>query len=218
MNISLARLRLVAVLAALFSIMLLLPGSSDEIDATVPPSQPCGIDSEDPDQCLQRDVSAYRFFQASQQGASFDSLEETPSVEDVLEKGLKLAGASPVHLAFRGTASKDSVRCEWRGVARTAAQREEAIRFWLGIDADTTLPSPSQAESTFMGYVNQMDPRLRDTMEANFKAISRGGLSTDTLFLSCYANYTLHEYLLGPSVTSTPTIATVYDGLGEGRS
>ena len=52
-------------------------------------------------------------------------------VEDVLEQGLHLAGASPLHQAFRGTASVGSVRCEWRGVARTLAQRESAIRFRL---------------------------------------------------------------------------------------
>ena len=41
---------------------------------------------------------------------------DASSVEDVLEQGLRLAGASPVHIAFRGTANAGSVRCEWRGM------------------------------------------------------------------------------------------------------
>ena len=51
-----------------------------------------------------------------------------PTVEDVLESGLYAAGASPSHIAFRGTADADSVRCDWRGKAMTLAQREAAIR------------------------------------------------------------------------------------------
>ena len=59
----------------------------------------------------------------------------TASVEEVLEKGLRLAEASPVHLAVRGTGVSSSTRCDWRGIARTLAQREAAIRFWLGLAA-----------------------------------------------------------------------------------
>ena len=49
-----------------------------------------------------------------------------PTVEELLEKGLYLAEASPAHLAIRGTASGDTVRCAWRGIARTTVQREDA--------------------------------------------------------------------------------------------
>ena len=38
-----------------------------------------------------------------------------PTVEELLEQGLALAGASPVQLAIRGTAAGESVRCAWRG-------------------------------------------------------------------------------------------------------
>ena len=47
------------------------------------------------------------------------------TVEELLAAGLHLAGASPVHLAIRGTAGAATVRCAWRGIARTAAQRED---------------------------------------------------------------------------------------------
>ncbi len=76
---------------------------------------------------------------------------ETPTgtVEAVLEKGLRLAEASPVHLAVRGTGVSNSTRCDWRGIARTLAQREAAVRFWLGLSATDTLPSASFLEVLF---------------------------------------------------------------------
>ena len=69
-------------------------------------------------------------------GDAMSSVGPAATVEEVLEHGLRLAGASPVHLAIRGTAAANSTRCDWRGIARTAGQREDAIRFWLGLDAD----------------------------------------------------------------------------------
>ena len=129
--------------------------------------------------------------------------------------GLALAGASPAHLAVRGKAQADSVRCAWRGVARTLEQREAAIRFWLGLGESTPLPSPADAESQFLTYVNGMDPRFRDTMEVNFKTLAQGGISTDSMFLACYADYSVHEYLLGAGAA---TVTVAYDGLMEGRS
>ena len=69
-------------------------------------------------------------------GAASGGDVDASSVEEVLEQGLRLAGASPVHVVFRGTAADDSVRCDWRGIARTPEQREAAIRFWLDLDDD----------------------------------------------------------------------------------
>ena len=65
-----------------------------------------------------RDVSGFNIFSPVRGGAAFD-LPETLSVEAVLEKGLNELELSPTHVAFRGTAAADSVRCEWRGIART---------------------------------------------------------------------------------------------------
>ena len=43
----------------------------------------------------------------------------TATVEEVLEKGLRLAEASPVHLAVRGTGVSSSTRCDWRALPHT---------------------------------------------------------------------------------------------------
>ncbi len=64
-----------------------------------------------------------------------------PTVEELLAKGLHQAGATPVHLAIRETPATESVRCAWRGIARTASQREATIRFWLGLNADDPIPN-----------------------------------------------------------------------------
>ncbi|MDE2817890.1 MAG: hypothetical protein OXK81_14510, partial [Chloroflexota bacterium] len=55
--------------------------------------------------------------------AMAEAHSETPTgnVEAVLAKGLRLAEASPVHLAVRGTGVSNSTRCDWRGIARTLA-------------------------------------------------------------------------------------------------
>ena len=109
--------------------------------------------------------------------------EEVPSsVEDVLEKGLRLAGASPVHLVFRGTAQEDSVRCDLRGVARTPEQREAAIRFWLDLDDDEALPSASEAERRFVEELNRSSVAYPEAAKANFKTLARGGITTDYQF------------------------------------
>ena len=58
---------------------------------------------------LERHASVMDLFS---DGGAVTALSIGPSatVEDVLEKGLRLAGASPVHLALRGTAAADSPR------------------------------------------------------------------------------------------------------------
>ncbi len=188
---------------------------NDNRQEAIPVTPPCiGHDGE-ASQCSERDVSTFQLFAGPSEGAAYNATVEVASVEDVLEKGLRLSEASPVHIAIRGTAQADSVRCEWRGVARTPTQREEAIRFWLSIDDATPLPSPATVEAEFMSDINRMAPRFRDTMEANFKALARGGLSTETMFLNCYARFTIHEYLHG---SGTNPLDVAYNGMGEARS
>ena len=94
--------------------------------------------------CEPRDLGGLTLVSGQSSGAPYGSAE-TPSLEDVLEQGLQQSGASPVHLAVRGTAGP--VRCDWRGIARTPAQREAAIRFWLDLDDTAPLPSPAEAEA-----------------------------------------------------------------------
>ena len=164
--------------------------------------------------CEPRDVSGYQVYGRSDANVA-DVGERTPTMEDVLEKGLRLAEASPVQIALRGTAAADSVRCDWRGVARTPEQRADAIRFWIGLDADADVPDASYLETLFAVTLDVLDPDYRETAKANFLAIARGGLSNDYLFLTCYADYLAQEYLLG-SGPSSLTIA--YDQKDEARS
>ena len=140
---------------------------------------------------------------------------EAPTVEELLEHGLHLAGASPVHLAVRGTASADTVRCAWRGIARTPEQREDAIRFWLRLDADATIPSATYLEALFTATFDTLAPEFRETAKSNFLAIARGGLSEEYLFLACYADYTVTSFLLGDGPT---TVTVAFDRVGEARS
>ena len=136
-------------------------------------------------------------------------------MEELLEDGLRLVGASPVHLAVRGTAAADSVRCAWRGTARTAAQREDAVRFFLQLDASDTIPDATYLEVLFAATLNLLNPQFRETAKANVLAIARGGLSEEYLFLTCFADYAVTSYLLGAGPT---TVSVAYDQRGEAAS
>ena len=116
---------------------------------------------------------------------------------------------------IRGTPSKDSIRCAWRGVARTFQQREETIRLLLGIDESEPLPSPDELHEQFMVHVNQMASPFRATWETNATTLAYGGLNTDSLFLTCYADYRVHEYILGDG---NNLLTVAYDHLGEAMS
>ena len=177
------------------------------------PAQPCSGADGAIAPCGRRDLSHTDLFPILGGGAA--SIAEKATVEEVLEKGLRLAESSPVHLAFRGAASTDSIRCGWRGVARTVTQREEAIRFWLGLDASITLPTAAELEELFVTVLDDLDPLYPESTRASFRTLVRGGMSEDYLFLSCYVDYAVTEYLLGAGPTS---LTVVYDRLGESMS
>ena len=164
-----------------------------------------------------RGVSALDLFSGrSGSGVTYSAYStREPTVEEILEAGLRLAGASPVHIALRGTASRESVRCAWRGIARTPTQRARTIRFWLGLEPGAAVPDALYVETLFTVTLDTLNPRFRETAKSNFLAIARGGLSTEYLFLACYADYAVSEHLLG-SATSTLTVA--YDRMGEAHS
>ena len=139
------------------------------------------------------------------------------TVEELLAEGLHLAGASPAHLAIRGTPAASSVRCDWRGIARTAAQREGTIRFWLQLGPTVAIPDVATLELLFGVTLDTLDPAYRETAKANFLAIARGGESMEYLFLTCFANYAVTAFLLGTGTTPA-TVTVGYDRRGEAAS
>ena len=178
-------------------------------------NHPCSDDLVTEASCEPRDVSAIDLFSGLSGSGALYIGEPASTLEEVLEKGLELAEASPVHLAARGTADAGSVRCDWRGIARSPAQRELAIRFWLGLDADDALPDGEFLEALFTATFDVIGPAFQETVKSNFLAIAEGGLSEDYLFLTCYADYAASEYLLGAGPTS---LILAYDRMGEAHS
>ena len=90
-----------------------------------------------------------------------------------------------------------------------------AVRFWLRLDAGAETPDSTLLETLFAVTFDALDSGFRETAKSNFNAIARGGLSREYLFLTCHANFTITEYLLGGG----PTAVTVaFDRLEEGRS
>ncbi len=145
------------------------------------------------------------------------SVGQAPTLEEVLADGLDLAGISPVHLAIRGMAMANSVRCAWRGIARTAQQREDAVRFWLQLGPTEAIPSPVYLDVLFGVFVDTLEPRYRETAKANLLAIARGGESMDYLFLTCFADYAVTNFLLGSGATPA-TVTVAYDRMDEAAS
>ncbi len=191
-----------------------LPLSRTHTHKLSPDVEPCQSNSSAPAACAPRDVSDL-IMMHPRSGAA-DGYYSLPDVEELLERGMHGVGASPTHLAFRGAVRDDTTRCAWHGVARSSEQREKAIRFWLGIhDDQEPIPSPSELEDIFNSSIEQMDPRVHDVMRVNFMLLAHGGLSMDALFLACYTDYDVHEYILG----NGPAVLTVaYDNIAEGRS
>ena len=183
--------------------------SSVEASSHCSPPDPCNPRSV-------RDVSQYDIFSSMhQRGGAFEH-GETLDVETLLEEGLHGADVSPTHLVLRGTAQ--DVRCEWRGVARTLAQREEAIRFWLHLDESDSLPSASDVETYFNEILDAINPTYPETTKATFQALARGSLSTDIVFLTCFADIDANPsngYIVG---TGPASLTVAYDTMGEGKS
>ena len=175
---------------------------------------PCSGDADV--SCEPRDVSQFGFGASIPEGAGLAGDLSADSVEDILEKGLLLNEASPVHIAVRGTSVSGSVRCHWRGIARTAAQRERALRYWFGLSTTDTLPSPAEVERRFVAALDgATHVSYVETEKANFRALARGGLTTEYFFLACYVDYTTSEYVLGSGPTS---LTAAYDQLAEANS
>ena len=137
------------------------------------------------------------------------------TVEELLEEGLHRVGASPVHLAIRGTPAASSARCAWRGIARTVQQREDAIRFWLGLAATEAIPDQTFLEALFAVVLDAFDPDFRETAKANFLAIARGGESMDYLFLTCFRRLRGQPTSCWVRGTTPTTVTVAYDPMGR---
>lgn len=118
-------------------------------------------------------------------------------MEETLELGLHSSGQSPAHLVIRATGEPGTLRCDWHGLARTLEGRERAIRFWLGLEEDTPLPSVGELEREFMSYLESFAPEFRPSWMANLSLLIRGGFTDEYLLLSCYVDFAIHEYVLG---------------------
>ena len=101
-------------------------GSAEESAATAPtlPAAPCNSDLAT---CDPRDVGSFDLFSGSGGQAAGYPVDGTASVEEVLEQGLRSAGASPVHIAVRGTASR-RIPSGATGAASRGRQRSEPWR------------------------------------------------------------------------------------------
>ena len=185
-----------------------VPTNSDQAPTYTPPCQA-------PSDCEPR-VLEFNVVAPQLTGAMLGE-HDVPTVEEVLKKGYLATGASPTHIAFRGTARTGSARCEWRTVARTPDQREEHLRYWLGIDDATPLPSPRELEETLTDLIDQTAGERKPDMMANFIPLARGGASSQSQFLACFVDYDVHEYLLG-SGPADKDVSAMYDDYGETRS
>ena len=180
---------------------------------TPTPAGPCEEEGVD---CSPRDISAMNVVRGgATAGAAFGALPDAPNVEDVLAKGIGASGQSPTHIAIQGSAPRETIRCGWHNVVRTLGYREDEIRFWLAIDEDTALPSPSEVERRLMEHVNRMRADHRPEWTAWASALANGGVSSDYTRLKCYADYTVQSYLLGAGPSE---LTVAYDREERGPS
>ena len=100
----------------------------------------------------------------------------------------------------------------WRGIARTPAQREEAIRLWLGLEDREELPHPEYLEILFKTTADAIQPEHLEILKSNLTALARGGISREYLFLTCFTDYAVSDYILGDGPT---TLTLARDHMGE---
>ncbi len=205
------------VIAALLAVAAMGQGGAMIEDATTPEGSasasalPCSGERAHLEECALRNVSRMDPFNSRPNGGGALGGEPSGTVEEVLAKGLRLASASPVHIVFRGTAAS-TVQCEWRGIARTAQQREGAVRFWLDLGTDESTPDAKYLEALFNATLSAAAPAYLETAKANFTSMIEGGLSEEYRFLTCFATYEVPEYILGAGPS---TLKVAYDRMGE---
>ena len=166
------------------------------------PAEPC---VQSPDVCDERDVSEVNPLLVGAGALVSQHFFGRPSrsVEDLLQSGP--LETSPAHVAFRGTATVGSIRCAAIPIGRTVQQREESIRFLLGIHEDEPLPPAALIESEYSELADYPPTAL---MSWDVLDVARGGLSGVYRLLACFADYRVQEYLLG---SGPGTVTVAYD-------
>ena len=85
----------------------------------------------------------------------------------------------------------------------------------LDLQPDDEVPPTEYLSVLLKSTVNVIQPDLPTILKSNFESIARGGLSEEFLFLTCFIDYTITEYLLG---TGPDTITIAFDNQGESPS
>lgn len=159
------------------------------------------------------DVSGFEMLEPDITGAGFDY--DIPNIEELMVSGWHGAGASPTHIAIRGVPVDGSTRCTWRGSAMTNTQRQSAIRYMLGSEDATPIPSESDLRKIFDAYVEQMAPQYRDAMRRNLYHLIGGGVLDDVLILACFVDFYVDGYLLG---SGSKKVTVGYEDIAKSRS
>ena len=167
-----------ASIATILLLTLTVSSCGDDTDYSVPSDspqleyrEPCVDDEGSNTSCRPRDVSVIDPIQSGEQGAGYEVDPTIPTVEEVLEQGLRNAGLSPVHLAIRGSLQAGSIRCHRKGhcshpdsearihpiLARD--RRREYLAFSGGSRATIHAIYPSDGTQCTRGYEGQfLDP------------------------------------------------------------
>ena len=156
--------------------------------------------------CEPRDVSGAPAGTSARAAASSGySPPEVPTLEETLEKPSRWADGH-VDIVLRGTARPETFRCEWHGYAHSNAEREAWLRGYLNLPATDPLPSRSEIESGMERRFATLWEYWPPDAIAEQKAHIDGGLVDDIdLRLHCFADYRVHEYILGEG----PSVVTV---------
>ena len=80
---------------------------------------------------------------------------------------------------------------------------------------EEAVPGAFYLEALFAITLDTMRPEYLETAKSNFLVIARGGESREYLFLTCYADYAVSEYLLGSGAN---TLTVAYDRMGEAHA
>ena len=85
----------------------------------------------------------------------------------------------------------------------------------LGLEAGESIPEIAFLETFFTVLLTVVRPVYLETAISNYMSIVRGGLTTEYLYLTCYATYTVQEYILGAGPN---TLTVAYDRMAEAQS